>query len=110
MQTEIDNYTYRVMWSEDDHDIVGLCAEFPGLSWLAPSSQEAFQGIYNVIGECVEDMMQQGEDIPQPLAMRQSSGKCIVRIPPEVHRHLAIDAAESGASLINRLASVNRAQ
>lgn len=30
-----DNYTYRVQWSEDDEEYVGLCAEFPSLSWLA---------------------------------------------------------------------------
>jgi len=29
-----DHYTYRVTWSEEDKEYVGLCAEFPGLSWL----------------------------------------------------------------------------
>ena len=27
-------YTYRVLWSEEDAEFVGLCAEFPSLSWL----------------------------------------------------------------------------
>jgi predicted HicB family RNase H-like nuclease len=33
-----------------------------------------------------------------------SSGKFMVRVPPQVHKKLAIEAAESGVSL-NRLAS-----
>ena len=34
MVKEIDRYTYRVTWSEEDQEHVGLCAEFPSLSWL----------------------------------------------------------------------------
>ena len=26
-----DHYTYRVTWSEEDQEYVGLCAEFPQL-------------------------------------------------------------------------------
>ncbi|PKO20652.1 MAG: toxin-antitoxin system HicB family antitoxin, partial [Chloroflexi bacterium HGW-Chloroflexi-1] len=36
-----DGYTYRATWSEEDEEYVGLCAEFPGLSWLASTPQEA---------------------------------------------------------------------
>jgi predicted HicB family RNase H-like nuclease len=34
---------------------------------------------------------------------KRYSGKCMVRVPPEVHRSLAIQASESGVSL-NRIA------
>ncbi len=108
MMLEIDKYTYRVTWSEEDEEFVGLCTEFPSLSWLAPSSQEALEGIHSVVQECVEDLAQNGEEIPQPIAMRQYSGKFMVRVPPEVHRHLAMEAAESGVSL-NRIASARLA-
>ncbi|MGK2927239.1 MAG: toxin-antitoxin system HicB family antitoxin [Lysobacterales bacterium] len=39
-----------------------------------------------------------------PISARSYSGKFMVRVPPEVHRLLAIQAAESGVSL-NRLVS-----
>ena len=29
MALKDDRYTYRVTWSEDDQEYVGLCAEFP---------------------------------------------------------------------------------
>jgi predicted HicB family RNase H-like nuclease len=42
--------------------------------------------------------------MPAPLAVMRYSGEFRVRIPPEVHRSLAMQAAEQGVSL-NRLAS-----
>ena len=36
-----DHYTYRVTWLAEDDKYVGLCAEFPSLSWLAPTLEEA---------------------------------------------------------------------
>ena len=99
-----DHYTYRVTWSEEDQEHVGLCAEFPSLSWLAASPEAALRGIRTVVAEVVAEMQANGEAIPEPLASRRFSGKFMVRVPPEVHRQLAVEAAEAGVSL-NRLAS-----
>ena len=62
-----DRYTYRVTWSEDDKEYVGLCAEFPSLSWLAPSQEAALRGIRSVVAGVVADMHKTAEPIPQPL-------------------------------------------
>ncbi len=55
MVLENDRYTYRVTWSEEDAEYVGLCAEFPSLSWLAETPKEALQGIRRVVSEVVAD-------------------------------------------------------
>ncbi len=99
-----DRYTYRVTWSEQDQEHVGLCAEFPSLSWLASSPQAALRGIRTVVAKVVKDMQANGEAIPEALASRRFSGKFMIRVPPETHRRLAVEAAEAGVSL-NRLAS-----
>ena len=99
-----DRYTYRVTWSEEDREHVGLCAEFPSLSWLAPSPEAALRGIRSIVAKVVKDMQANGEPIPEALALRHFSGKFMVRVPPEIHRRLAVEAAEAGVSL-NRLAS-----
>lgn len=109
MILESDKYTYRVSWSEEDGEFVGLCAEFPGLSWLAASPASALKGIRAVVGDSIADMVNNGESVPKPISTRQFSGKFMVRVPPEVHRHLALEAAESGVSL-NRLASAKLAR
>jgi len=103
-----DHYAYRVSWSSEDGEYVGLCAEFPSLSWLAPSPEESFFGIRRLVASCVADMHAQGEEPPQPLADRAYSGKFLVRVPPETHRALALRAAEQGVSL-NRLVSARLA-
>ena len=109
MISELDKFTWRVTWSEEDGEFVGLCAEFASLSWLASGPEEALTGIRFVVQDCIKDMLENGEDIPKPISIRQFSGKFMVRIPPEVHRHLAIEAAECGVSL-NRIASAKLAR
>ena len=37
LQVEVSHYTYRVAWSVEDSGFVATVAEFPSLSWLAPS-------------------------------------------------------------------------
>lgn len=99
-----DRYTYRVTWSEDDSEYVGLCAEFPSLSWLARTPESALRGIRRVVTAVAEDLKKRKEAIPEPLALRRYSGKFLVRVPPDVHRRLVTEAVEAGVSL-NRLAS-----
>jgi predicted HicB family RNase H-like nuclease len=99
-----DRYTYRVTWSEEDSEYVGLCAEFPSLSWLASTPEAALRGIRKVVAEVVADLDANGEVVPEPIATKQYSGKFLVRVSPELHRRLALEAAEAGVSL-NRIAS-----
>jgi len=99
-----DHYTYRVTWSEEDTEYIGLCAEFTSLSWLAVDPEAALQGIRQVVADVVDDLQKNGEPVPEPLAVKKYSGRFMVRVPPELHRQLALEAAESGVSL-NRLAS-----
>ena len=102
MAKDIDRYTYRVTWSEEDQEHVGLCAEFPSLSWLEKNPERALAGIRKLVKSCVADMVANEEAVPEPISARSFSGKFMVRVPPETHRMLAIQAAESGVSL-NRL-------
>jgi predicted HicB family RNase H-like nuclease len=104
-----DRYTYRVTWSENDNEYVGLCAEFPSLSWLALTPEATLKGIRKLVAEVVHDMDATKEAVPEPIACRSFSGKFMVRVPPDVHRKLAVQAAESGVSL-NRIASSKLSQ
>jgi predicted HicB family RNase H-like nuclease len=99
MPLKNDRYTYRVTWSEDDQEYAGLCTEFKSLSWLDKTPEAALKGIREIVQGVIKDMSQTGEEIPQPIACKRYSGKFMVRVPPEVHRNLAIQASESGVSL-----------
>ncbi len=104
MTIKNDHYTYRVTWSEEDKEYIGLCIEFPSLSWLDKTPETALKGIRETVSDVIEDIKKSREEIPVPIANKHFSGKFMVRVLPEVHRHLALEAAEAGVSL-NRIAS-----
>ena len=58
-----DLYTYRVTWSPDDEEHVGLCTEFPSLSWLAKTPTAALKGIRQCVVDVLADMTQSREPI-----------------------------------------------
>ncbi|MCK5115579.1 MAG: toxin-antitoxin system HicB family antitoxin [Candidatus Aegiribacteria sp.] len=109
MPLKNDHFTYRVTWSEEDQEYVGLCTEFPSLSWLTETHESALEGIRQLVANVISDMMKNKEKIPVPISIRKYSGKFMVRIPPEVHRKIAEIAAEEGVS-INRLVSARLAK
>ena len=99
-----DHYTYRVIWSEEDGEYVGLCAEFSLLSHLDETPEKAFAGIRDLVAFCVDDLRKEGAPVPEPISTRRYSGRFVVRVLPETHRALALEAAEIGVSM-NRLVS-----
>ena len=58
---------YSVIWSKEDNEYVGLCGDFPSLSWLAPTEEEAAAGIRKVVAEGVK-FLAEGEP---PVSVRQ---------------------------------------
>ncbi len=99
-----DRYAYRILWSDEDEMYVGLCAEFGLLSHLDDTPEGAFAGIRDVVAFAVHALCEDGASVPEPLSTRRYSGTLTLRVPPETHRSLAMDAAEAGVSM-NRLAT-----
>lgn len=96
---DVSHYGYRVTWSAEDHEFVATCLEFPSLSWLAETQEEALAGLRRVVREVVDDLSTTGEPVPQPLATRSYSGKFNLRVGEHLHRQLAMDAAREQMSL-----------
>ena len=59
-----DKYSYQIHWSDEDEEYLGLCLEFPSLSWLASTHEEALKGIKKVVANVVQDMISSNEPIP----------------------------------------------
>ena len=83
-------------------------SKLPWTATLKRKRRSALAGMWQVVADVVADMQASGEVIPVPLAEKHYSGEFRVRIPPELHRSLALQAAEQGVSL-NRLASAKLA-
>ncbi|AXE36158.1 antitoxin HicB [Chromobacterium phragmitis] len=58
------HYSYRVIWSPEDEQYVGLCDEFPLLSWLDNSQDKALRGIVHLVHDVIIDMKESGEPLP----------------------------------------------
>jgi predicted HicB family RNase H-like nuclease len=99
-----NHYSYRIIWSVEDEEFVGLCAEFPSLSHLDVDQSAALSGITELVKGVVAEMQSSGEKVPEPIAEREFSGNFQVRVPPDLHRKLATRAAEEKVSL-NRYVS-----
>jgi predicted HicB family RNase H-like nuclease len=94
-----EHYSYRVSWSAEDGEFVATCIEFPSLSWLASDDVEALRGIKKLVAQVIADMRRNGEEVPPALADQPFSGKFMVRTTAELHRRLAMEAAEAKVSL-----------
>jgi hypothetical protein len=56
MTPDATQYTYRVAWSAEDGEHVATVAEFPSLSWLAPTPVEALTSLADVVRDVLADL------------------------------------------------------
>ena len=96
-----EDYCYRVFYSPEDEEYVGKVAEFPSLSVLEETQVDALKGIVEAVRFVLCDMKESGEAMPAPLSLRSYSGHISLRMTPEQHRFVAMQAAEQNVS-INR--------
>jgi predicted HicB family RNase H-like nuclease len=99
MKGLMDKYTYRIEWSEEDKTHIARCLEFPSLSAHGSTAEMALKEMKFVVAETLKWLDEEHEPIPEPLGMKKYKGNLTLRIPPEVHRALAIRSAEEGVSI-----------
>lgn len=97
--SRVEAYSYRVFWSDEDAAFVATVDELPGLSGIGDTQEEALKELRVAVGVGLEWIAEEGGSIPEPLGKRVYSGKFNLRLPPEHHRALALEAARQGLSL-----------
>ncbi len=95
----IDKYTYHVEWSEEDKIHIARCLEFASLSAHGKTMEKALKEIKIVVAATIEWLEEENETIPEPFALKKYKGNLTLRVPPDVHRQLAIKSAEQGVSI-----------
>jgi predicted HicB family RNase H-like nuclease len=104
-----EHYHYSVIWSEEDEAFIGRALEWPFLAAHGDTQETALREIRDAVQSAMDDCLDEGDPIPEPLTMRTYSGTLNVRMPKQLHRQLAIEAAQEGVSLnqliLSRLAS-----
>ena len=96
------HYTYRVAWSIEDGEHVATVAEFPSLSWLAPTPVEALAGLANVVRDVLAAVRRQRGNAagvrPGGAVGRQRSGQVVPAYLAVRARSAAISRARDGSS------------
>lgn len=105
LENDAERYTYRVFWSDEDEAYIATVAEFPSLSAAEQDRSEALSSITNLVADIIQEMQDNGEIVPVPLGSRKFSGKISLRMTPEQHRRVAIEAAEQQVSINQLLVS-----
>ena len=100
-QYKAEEYSFSVVWSEEDKAFIGRVDEFTSLTAHGSTQEKAIREIRNVVKYVLEDLAAEKENIPVPLSKREFSGKLNVRMPKTLHRRLAAESTREGVSLNN---------
>jgi predicted HicB family RNase H-like nuclease len=94
-----DRYLKVVEWSEEDNCYIGTS---PGLFMggiHGDDQTEVFLELSDVIEEIVALFESEGKSLPAATANKSYSGNISLRIPPELHKTIAIRATQEGTSV-----------
>jgi len=64
--------TFRAIYSAEDGEWVGLCAQYPSLSWLAPTQADALDGIRRLVAAIEQRLGLDQTSMPPPEAEEQT--------------------------------------
>jgi predicted HicB family RNase H-like nuclease len=109
MKLQIDKYTYRTQWSEEDEVFLCRCLEFNSIVTHGDSTEQAIKECKKAVRLACDVLRESRKDLPLPFGVQHFSGKFQVRITEDVHRELVTEAAEQGVSL-NHLVSMKLAR
>lgn len=100
--SDLDNYirlySYLVEYSPEDETYVAQCVEL-GIMAHGDTQEEAIKEIKEATRVHLLMLSEDGDQIPEPLSLREFSGKLNLRMTPEKHRQIALKAKAQGVSL-----------
>ena len=94
-----DRYLKLVEWSDEDQCYIGSSPGFIGRCCHGKDEASVYKELCQIIDEWIEIYAKEGKPLPEPFSEKQFSGKFVLRVDKELHKALAIRAAQSGESL-----------
>ncbi len=92
-------YLKIVEWSEEDQAYVGSCPSLFLGGCHGQDEAEVYKELCQLVEDWIESYEKDGTPLPEPTAGKAYSGKFVLRVPPELHKSLAIRAMQAGESL-----------
>lgn len=99
-------YKYKIdlTWDSEDKLYIARVPELDGCLSHGKTEFEAIRNVEKAIHGWIKTAKEFKMKIPEPVYQRNFSGSFNIRVPQEVHRHLALKAVEEKVSL-NHLVS-----
>ncbi len=94
-----DDYTYRVVWSEDRQEFIGRCVEFPDIFSCGTDVNNTTSKIQELVEIRLLELSSRIDQIPIPYNKREYSGEIQLNIPSHLHKRLVMEAAKSGINI-----------
>ena len=91
-------YSYVVEYSLEDEAYLAHCVEL-SITAHGDTHEEAIKEIKEATRVHLLMLEEDDEEIPEPLTLREFSGKFNLRITPEKHREITLKAKGQGVSL-----------
>jgi predicted HicB family RNase H-like nuclease len=95
----LEKYSFNIVWSESDGEYVATSAEFPGLSGLGDTAEEAAAELRAAMEVAVKAYLEDEEPVPSAQHLDQFSGQFRLRIARSQHALLVARAQREGVSL-----------
>ncbi len=92
-------YDYSISFDGEDNIYLGRCAELPSLMAHGKTQVQALEEIVKVVVETLKWMKEDGEELPSPFSLMRFSGKIGLRMSPEQHKRVTINASLQGISI-----------
>lgn len=92
-------YPKFVEWSADDDCFIGRCPTLFEGGVHGADEASVYRQLCSRAEEWVKLLLSDGVELPKASPGKRASGKLLVRMPPSLHRRLALKALASGESL-----------
>ncbi|MBX9765699.1 MAG: type II toxin-antitoxin system HicB family antitoxin [Bdellovibrionales bacterium] len=98
----IPKYAYRIQWSTQDNAFVVSVEELRGCMTHGNSQEHALEMAHDAVEGYLLSMIEDGEEIPKPIALESFSGNFPLRMTPELHRSIVMEATKHGYKSVNK--------
>ena len=95
----VAKYSYNIEYDKEENIYIGRCAEFSTLAAHGSTGEDALKEIKTAVLGALKWMKEEGEVVPEPFGLHNFSGEFRLRMPPEKHRRIAIEASLQGISM-----------
>lgn len=93
------DYLKIVEWSDEDQCFIGSAPPLIGQCCHGDNEAAVIRELGQIVEEWIAIHEGDGRPLPEPTAGQEYSGKFVLRIPPELHKGLALRALSAGVSL-----------